>query len=74
MIALTDILRGLKAHPDASRPAGDADPSRENGFQDFTVFESGTCSALYHWGRRSFADLAEVESWLAGEIPRSWEL
>ena len=73
-MTLPEITSALAAHPDAARPAGDADPSRENGFQEFTVFSSGACSALYHWGRRSFADLGEVEVWLAGEIPRSWEL
>ena len=73
-MTLPEITSALAAHPDAARPAGDVDPSRENGFQEFTVFSSGACSALYHWGRRSFADLAEVEVWLAGETPRSWQL
>lgn len=68
-----EILWKLRAHPDAARPSADGDPLRPRGFQEFTIFDSGACSVLYHWGRRSFASVAEVDQWLAGEIPRSWQ-
>lgn len=67
------IIGGLRAHPDAARPSADGDAARPRGLQEFTVFESGAASVLYHWGRRTFASVAEVEGWLAGEIPRSWQ-
>ena len=73
MSGIGEILWKLRAHPDAARPAGDNDPARATGFQEFTVFESGACSVLYHWGRRTFASIQEVDAWLAGETPRSWQ-
>ena len=70
-MTLPEITAALAAHPDAARATPDGDPARP---QCFTVWGSGQCSVLYHWGRRDFANIGEVESWLAGEIPRSWEL
>jgi hypothetical protein len=66
------IVAGLRAHPDAGKPS-DNDPTRARGFQEFTVFDSGRCSVLYHWGRRTFADLGEVQGWLLGQRPNSWQ-
>ena len=73
MIAHAAIVDGLRAHPDAAVPSSDSDPTRARGFQEFTVFANGSCSVLYHWGRRTFADLGEVEGWLLGELPKSWQ-
>ena len=70
---LPEIVLALQCHPDAAKPASDNDPTRARGFQEFTVFASGRCSVLYHWGRRTFADLGEVQAWLVGELPKSWQ-
>lgn len=72
MSGLPEIVLALQCHPDAAKPASDIDPTRAVGFQELAVFASGKVSVLYHWGRRSFASLAEVDVWLAGGVPESW--
>ena len=67
------IVAAMRAHPDAAKPASDSDPTRARGFQEFTVFANGSCSVLYHWGRRTFSNLGEVEGWLLGQLPKSWQ-
>ena len=71
-MSVDELVMALRCHPDAAVPAADNDPQRVRGFQNFEVFASGGCSVLYHWGRRSFASLAEVEVWLGGGFPDSW--
>lgn len=68
-----ELLWALQSHPDAAKPASDNDPARARGFHSFTLFASGGCSVLYHWGSRSFASVAEVDVWLAGGVPDSWK-
>ncbi len=70
---LCEIVSGLRAHPDAAVATADGDPARARGFQELTVFNSGAISVLYHWGRRSFASVEELQNWLAGDVPRSWQ-
>lgn len=68
-----EILWRLKSHADAARPGGDGDPARATGFLSFSMSADGACSVLYHWGRRSFASIQEVDEWLAGRTPASWK-
>ena len=71
-MTLPEITAGLAAHPDAARATPDGDPARPQCFQCLTVWGSGQCSVLSHWGRRDFANIGEVEGWLGGGMPDSW--
>jgi len=72
-VSLGEIMHGLSAHPDAARPSGDGDAARPVGLLEVTVYPSGSVAALYHWGRRLFVSVDEVEGWLDGNLPPSWQ-
>ncbi|KAF0176475.1 MAG: hypothetical protein FD161_3014 [Limisphaerales bacterium] len=70
---LPEILLRLAAHPDSARPSLDADPARVAGFLGLHFTPCGACRVEYHWGLRTFASQAELEGWLSGRIPASWQ-
>lgn len=72
-MTITELLLRLKAHPDSTRPSVDTDPSRVSGFLGLHFTPCGACRVEWHWGLRTFADQAELEGWLNGRIPPSWQ-
>ena len=72
-MTLDQILIALEAHPDSGRPPAEADPHRVGGFQGLRAAPGGRLVALWPWGMRLFADQAELEGWLQGRTPASWQ-
>jgi hypothetical protein len=68
---IPDIITALNLHPDAKLPP---QYGREaTGLNCITVFPSGGIYVEYHWGMRSFKNQSELENWLAGIVPTSWQ-
>lgn len=72
-MSLPEILLRLKAHPDSARPASEPEATRVTGFLGLQTLEGGGLRALWPWGFRTFASQAELEGWLCGRIPASWQ-
>jgi hypothetical protein len=52
-------------------PSGDK--ARAEGFQALGIFADGCVRVTYHWGSRTFRGIEELEGWLGGRIPESWQ-
>lgn len=74
MLTNPELLLRLRAHPDSERPVLDADPARVGGFLGLHLLPSGTMRVEWHWGMRTFASQAELEGWLDGRVPPSWQM
>lgn len=72
-MTLSELTAALRIHPDAARPTTDADPHRVSGFLGLHISPCGQFRAEWHWGLRTFADQAELEGWLQGRTPASWQ-
>lgn len=72
-MTITEILLRLRAHPDSARPSGEPDAARVSGFLGLRLTPLGRIVAEWHWGLRTFADQAELEGWLNGVPPPSWQ-
>ena len=68
-----EVMAALAAHPDARRPVSEPDPGRAGGLQHVECYPCGLIAVLYHWGRRTFRGQDELEAWLSGGIPKSWQ-
>lgn len=72
-MTIAEILQRLAQHPDSARVLPGAEPSRVSGFLGLHITPCGRFRVEWHWGLRTFADQAELEGWLAGRIPPSWQ-
>jgi len=70
---LPDIITALAAHPDATLPQSEPDAFRARGFMGLRVTSCGRIRVEYHWGLREFENQSELENWLAGIVPASWQ-
>ena len=70
---LPDIITALAAHPDATLPQSEPDAFRARGFMGLRVTPFGRIRVEYHWGLREFENQSELENWLAGIVPDSWQ-
>lgn len=68
-----ELLLRLRAHPDSARPSGEPDPARVGGFLGLHLLPTGGVVAEWHWGNRMFANQSELEGWLVGITPSSWQ-
>ncbi len=68
-----ELLLRLRAHPDSARPCSEPDAARVSGFLGLRLLPTGGCLAEWHWGTRIFASQAELEGWLNGLTPPSWQ-
>lgn len=70
---LPDIITALAAHTDATLPQSEPCESRARGFMGLRVTPCGRIRVEYHWGTRTFENQSELENWLAGIVPASWQ-
>lgn len=70
---IPEILLRLAAHPDSARPASEPEATRVTGFLGLRITPCGAFRVEWHWGTRTFANQAELEGWLQGRIPASWQ-
>jgi hypothetical protein len=70
---LPDIITALNLHPDSRLPQSEPDAFRARGFMGLRVTPCGRIRVEYHWGTRTFENQSELENWLAGIVPTSWQ-
>jgi hypothetical protein len=70
---LPDIITALNLHPDSRLPQSEPDAFRARGFMGLRVTPCGRIRVEYHWGTRTFESQDELENWLAGIVPASWQ-
>lgn len=72
-MTLPDIITALASHPDATLSQSEPDAFRARGFMGLRVTPCGRIRVEYHWGLREFENQSELENWLAGIVPASWQ-
>lgn len=72
-MTLPDIITALSLHSDSRIPAAEPDSLRARGFLGMRITACGRIRVEYHWGIRQFENLRELELWLAGIVPASWQ-
>ena len=67
------ILELLASHPDSARPSSEPEQGRVSGCLGLRFTLYGRVVVEWHWGTRTFANQRELEGWLCGITPPSWQ-
>ena len=67
------LVERLRTHPAARENLGPDSAGRANGLQCVSFFADGAVRVSYHWGSWSFASVDELEGFLGGTQPPSWQ-
>ena len=68
------LIKALRNHPDKDKPQSEPQSNRAHGFTGLRINANGSVRVEWHWGTRSFATIEELEGWLNGVVPLSWQI